>query len=175
MLKRLLLALSVIVLSMGAVNAETSDRDALIETVSTFKTAMSVGDFDTVMSMVPEKVFGQMAEDLDVSPDYLMVLVVEQMKSVLTEVKIVAFEMQTSNFEVEETTTGIPYVFLPTRTVVDVQGAKVETKSHTLALRDGKDWRLVRIDDAGQLKVLRKVYPGFSEIDFPRNSVRLLN
>ncbi len=177
MLKRLLLALVGLTLSLNVVQADEkpSDQVALLETVSTFKSAMGRGDFDQVMSFVPEKVFGQMAKEMDISPEYLNSLVVAQMEDVLEEVKILEFDMETSNFDFEKTEAGIVYAFLPTRTVIDVQGAKVESRSHTLALRDGRDWRLVRIDDTVQLKVLRKVYPGFAEIEFPRDTLKLLN
>jgi len=175
MLKRFLLALTALTLSFGFANAKDSDQKALLEAVVSFKAAMSDGDFEEVMSLVPEKVFGQMALELEVTPERLMTLVVDQMRDVLTEVKILEFDMQTSELEIEETPNGVAYVFLPTRTVVDVQGAKVEASSHTLALRDGSEWRLVRVEDAVQLRVLRDVYPGFAEVKFPPNTVKLLN
>lgn len=175
MLKRLLLALTVLFFSLSMASAKDADRASLLNTVETFEAAMGEGDFDTVMSLVPEKVFRQMADELEVTPERLSSLVVKQMKVVLADVKILEFDMQTSGFEIEETTHGVAYVFLPTRTVVDVQGAKVEAKSHTLALRDGKEWRLVRVEDTAQLKVLRDVYPGFTDVEFPPGSVKLLN
>ena len=175
MLKRFLLSLAAVTVSLGLAHANDTDRAALLDTVETFKGAMGKGDFDTVMSMVPEKVFGQMADELEVTPERLTSLVVEQMKVVLADVQILEFDMQTADFEIEETSQGVAYVFLPTRTVVEVQGSKVETKSHTLALRDGEEWRLVRVEDTAQLGVLRDVYPGFSEIEFPPGTVKLLN
>lgn len=175
MLKRFFLALAVASLSLGYASAEDSDRAALMETVTAFKAAMGAGDMDTVMSLVPEKVFGQMADEMELSPEHLTSLVVEQMKTVLADVNIVEFDMKTSELGIEETPNGIFYVFLPTRTVVDVQGTKVEANSHTLALRDGNEWRLVRVEDSVQLRVLRDVYPGFSKIEFPKNTVKLLN
>lgn len=175
MLKRFSLALAVVSVSLGHASAENSDHAALMETVAAFKIAMGVGDIDTVMSLVPEKVFGQMANEMELTPEHLTSLVVEQMKTVLADVNIVEFDMQTTELSIEETSNGIAYVFLPTRTVVDVQGTKVEAKSHTLALRDGKEWRLVRVEDSIQLRVLRDVYPGFAEIKFPKNTIKLLN
>jgi len=175
MLRRFVLALTVLILSFGVATAKDFGKEALTETVATFKAAMGDGDFDAVMSMVPEKVFSQMARELEVSPEHLTSLVVKQMQDVLSEVKILEFDMQSSEFDFEETTNGVAYVFLPTRTVVDVQGSKVEAKSHTLALQDGGEWRLVRIEDSVQLRVLRDVYPGFAEVEFPRNVVKLLN
>ena len=175
MLKRFFLSLALASLPLGSASAETADQIALSETVMAFKAAMSAGDIETVMSMVPEKVFGQMADEMDLSSEHLTTLVVEQMRTVLADVNIIEFDMQTTVLDIEETPNGIAYVFLPTRTVVDVQGTKVEAKSHTLALRDGNQWRLVRVEDSIQLRVLRDVYPGFAEVEFPRNTVRLLN
>jgi len=175
MLKRFSIILTAFFVFLSMANAEDGERAALLNTVATFEAAMGDGDFETVMSMVPEKVFGRMAEELEVTPERLAVLVVEQMKVVLADVKILEFGMQTNDFEIAETSRGIAYVFLPTRTVVDVQGAKVEAKSHTLALRDGGEWRLVRVEDTAQLKVLRDVYPGFTDVEFPAGSVKLLN
>ncbi len=175
MLKRFWLGLAALTISFGVANAKDSDQGALLETVATFEAAMDNADFDTVMSLVPEKVFGQMALELELTPELLTKLVVKQMQDVLSEVQILEFGMETSTIEIEETPNGIAYVFLPTRTVVDVQGAKVEAKSHTLAVRDGDEWRLVRIEDAVQLRVLRDVYPGFEKVEFPENTVKLLN
>lgn len=175
MMKRFLLAVMFAGLSVGMAQADDTDRSSLIETVAAFKAAMGGGDFDAVMSMVPGKVFDRMADELEVTPERLNALVVEQMTTVMEDVKILDFEMQTAGFDIEETEMGTAYVFLPTRTIVEVQETKIETKSHTLALRDGDVWSLVRVDDAAQLKVLRDVYPGFAEIEFPPNTVKLLN
>lgn len=175
MLNRFLLILAALLFSVGMATAKEADRSSLEETVVAFKSAMAGGDFDAVMSMVPKKVFNRMAEDLEVSPERLNALVVDQMETVLKDVNILEFEMQATDFDVEETEPGTAYVFLPTRTVVEVQDTKVETKSHTLALRDGDVWSLVRIDDAAQLRILRDVYPGFVDVEFPQNTVKLLN
>jgi len=164
-------------LSFGSALAKDISGDAraaLLETVARFDAAMSEGDFGTVVAMVPDKVMGVMAEDLNVTPDELTILVADQMTTVLQQVKILDFRMETDRIVFEETENGIPFTFLPTRTVIEVQDAKVETKSSTLALRDGEEWRLIRIDDPDQLKILRKVYPGFAKVEFPESSMKLV-
>ena len=175
MLKRLILAVALISLSFGGVSAKDAGPPALLKTVATFEKAMGADDFGTVIDMVPQKVFAQMAKELKVTPEKLASLVADQMKTVLDDVTIIAFGMDTTDAEIAETKNGIAYTFLPTRTVVEVKETKVETNSHTLALRDDETWSLVRIDDAAQLRVLRTVYPGFTEVDFPRGTTKLLN
>ena len=166
-----------LVFSIGAAAAkDTSDDDgaALVKTVESFDKAMGEGDYGMVVSMVPEKVFAAMAEKLETTPDKLSGLVADQMEEILADVKILEFEIDAEDFEIEETGDGIAYTFLPTRSVIEVQDTKVETRSFTLALRDGEEWGLVRVDDLAQLEILRDVYPGFAGVEFPKATTKLI-
>lgn len=158
-----------------AKEASPKDRAALVSTVERFDTAMRGDDFPTVIGMVPKKVFAEMAKRFELSPGELAQIVAEQMTDVVTQVEILEFEMDTAQLDMAETTGGIAYTFLPTRTLIEMQGTKVETNSFTLALRDGAEWSLVRIDDAAQLKILREVYPGFVGVEFPKGTTKLID
>lgn len=175
MLKTLIVALALVSTPMAPVLARGVDTPGLLRTVDSFETAMGADDFRTVIGLIPEKVFARMAAELDVTPEHLTELVAAQMEKVLDDVTIVEFGMETDDIAVKETENGVSYVFLPTRTVVAIHGAQVETRSHTLALREGEEWRLVRIDDDAQLRVLREAYPGFVGIEFPRATTKILN
>jgi hypothetical protein len=48
-----------------------------------------------------------------------------------------------------------------------IEGAgKVRATSETLALKDDGVWYLVRIDEAAQSDLVKKIYPGFADFEF---------
>lgn len=151
------------------------ERTALVETVERFDAAMRANDFPTVIGMVPEKVFAEMARRLKTTPDQLAEIVALQMEDVVTQVTIIEFKIATDDVSFDRTADEIVYAFLPTRTLIEMQDTKVETSSYTLALRAEEGWRLVRVDDAAQLKVLRQVYPGFVQVNFPKGTTKLVD
>ena len=64
---------------------------------------------------------------------------------------------------------------IPTRTVVQTPGGtKLQSNTQTLTLEDGGKWYLIRIEDAGQIDLMRSVYPDFKGVTFPKGRAKAI-
>jgi hypothetical protein len=56
-----------------------------------------------------------------------------------------------------------------------IQGARrFRVDTQTLAIEDGGEWYLIRVEDAPQQALLREVYPEFVGVEFPAGTTRQL-
>ena len=59
------------------------------------------------------------------------------------------------------------YLLIPTIFVMDIPGAgRIRSTTSTLALKDGGEWYLIRIDEQNQV-VLKELWPEFAPVQFP--------
>lgn len=147
------------------------ERSALKDRVSHFEAALKGNDFDTVGETIPPKILESIAAGAGVSVATLRGALKTQMQMTLASVKLVEFDMDTGTARFEQTTDGTPYALIPTRTLMETDGQKIEAKSYTLALIDDGNWYLLRVTDQQQVAILRKVYPSFASVQFPEGSV----
>lgn len=147
---------------------------ALAERVESFDTAMRENDMQEVMGVVPPKVLEKIAAQSGVSVDVLLAAMQEQMDEIMGNVEIVSFGMNLEGVEYTTFESGIVYGMIPTETVIDLgadAGGKMRAKSETLGLLDGDTWYLVRIDDPGQVAIIKEIYPEFADVEFPAGTV----
>jgi hypothetical protein len=91
---------------------------------------------------------------------------------------LVSFSMELEGAEYPALDDGTPYALIPTGTVVKPDPAKdekISVKSKTLGLLDGADWYLVRVNEPQQVMILREVYPGFANVDFPAGTMEAVD
>lgn len=177
MLNRALAALALLLAFAVPAFAEalTAEQEAaLTERVESFDTAMRENDMQEVMGVVPPKVLEKIAAQSGVSVDVLLAAMQEQMDEIMGNVEIVSFGMNLEGVEYTTFESGIVYGMIPTETVIDLgpdAGGKMRAKSQTLGLLDGDTWYLVRIDDPGQVAIIKEIYPEFADVEFPAGSV----
>ncbi len=94
-----------------------------------------------------------------------------QKQIALTSVKFLDAKLDIDNATYNEAPDGTSYVLVPSRSLIESQGQKIEVKSTVLALMDEGKWYLPRIDDARQINLLREVYPFVTTIEFPTRTV----
>lgn len=167
-------ALIVACLAVGEAAARDlsgAERDALAQKVQSFDAAMRASDYDEVTRIIPPRVIAAIAESAGVGVKDLRKIIVDQMSATFASVKIVSFGMDLGKAEFRGLADGTPYVLVPTETVVEADGAKTAVRSFSLALIDGGEWYLLRVDDPQQLAILRRVYPGFANVEFPQGSM----
>ena len=169
----MLLAL-VLALGVGNVQARnltSPETEKLALAVQSFDAAMRVNDYAAITRTIPPKVMAHIATQAGTDVETLRTYLIQQMTTLLSDVKMTSFGMDLSKAEYRELGDGSPYALIPTETVVDVGAAgKTSVKSHTLALLDGGAWYLLRVSDEPQVAILRKVYPGFVAVTFPAGS-----
>ncbi len=145
----------------------TDDEYAALEaTIAEFDAAMKVNDMERVIATIPPGVLASIAESNGVDVEQLRAAVIEQSAKAMESVTIVSFGMDLENGEFLELADGTPYALVPTETVMDAGSGKLKASSDTLALLDEDTWYLLRVDDAQQVEILRKVYPGFAGVEF---------
>ena len=148
-----------------AINA--SQMEALGKRVAEFDTAILEGDFDTIIEAVPPKVLDAMAARFSITPEQMRSVFKVQAAQAMQQVEIVSFAMDVDAAEPGETPAGVPYVLIPTETVMELDSmGRAVARSKTVALLDGSAWYLVRVDDDSQITVLREAYPGFADVRF---------
>jgi hypothetical protein len=164
---------ALLALAMLACGGQAAARDlteaenvSLVETVGDFNAAMLASDMETVVGVVPPKVFAAIAEQGGVDVEKLREIAIEQSRQAMAAVTVISFGMDLEAAEHKELDDGTPYVLIPTETVMDPGTGKIRAKSKTLALMDSGTWYLLRIDDAQQVQILQKVYPEFVGVAF---------
>jgi hypothetical protein len=157
----------------GAVAREfTPEEKADLQAqIMRFETALKQGDFAVVAESVPPKVLQHIASKAGVDMATLRSAMQVQMQIALASVKFLDFEMDVDKAAYKQAPDGTPYVLVPSRSLMETKGQKIEAKTATLALIDGGKWYLVRIDDAQQINIVREVYPSLATVEFPTGTM----
>jgi hypothetical protein len=159
-----LLALSLLA-PAAARDVSEAEKAALAETIATFDSAMRAKDMGRVMSTIPPRMLEAMAAQFSISIDELVAVAAQQMDQAMANVLLVSFSMELETATYAELSDGMPYVLIPTETVMEIPGTgKIRAVSDTLGLIEEGTWYLLRIDP-GQLPLLYQVYPGFADVD----------
>jgi hypothetical protein len=150
---------------VAARDVTDAEKAALAETILSFDAAMRANDMARVMATIPPKVLDAMAEQFSISTEELIAAATQQMQQAMASVLLVSFGMDLEAATYAELADGMPYVLIPTETVMEAPGTgKVRAVSDTLGLIEGGTWYLLRID-AAQLPLLHQVYPGFADVE----------
>lgn len=168
------LAALLITAPASARDLTAEDRAALDQRIDTFEASFERKDLSGVFSVIPPKIVAVMSEQFGMEPDQLRTAMAQAMEQAMASVTIVAYSMEPENADQAVTASGRPYLLIPTSTVMQVEGNKIQANSKTLAFADDGVWYLVRIDDAQQVQFLTAAYPEFKGVDFPSGSVKML-
>jgi len=148
----------------------TSEEKADLQAqIVRFETALKQGDFSVITDSVPPKVLQHIATTAGITLEQLRSAMQKQIA--LTSVKFLDAKLDVDNATYNEAPDGTSYVLVPSRSLIESQGQKIEVKSTVLALMDEGKWYLPRIDDARQINLLREVYPFVTTIEFPTRTV----
>lgn len=152
--------------------AETS---ALADKVAEFNAAISGGDYETIIEVIPPAMLAHIANQAGVPVEQLLVGLKGQIKEIFASVDLVSFGMDLAAAEERELADGSPFVLIPTTTVMAAEGlGRMQVDSHTLGLLEESDWYLLRVSDAAMVGVLRQVYPPFAGVEFPAETMKAL-
>ncbi len=150
---------------VAARDVTEAERAALAETISSFDAAMRANDMERIMGTIPPKMLNAMAAQFSVTVDELIAAATQQMQQAMASVLLVSFGMNLEAATYAELADGMPYVLIPTETVMEIPGTgKIRAVSDTLGLIEEGAWYLLRVD-ASQLPLLHQVYPGFADVE----------
>ena len=166
---------ALLVLSTNSSQAQSSGV-TLEARVAEFERLISNGDLTAAIDVLPPRLIEQMARQFDMRPEDIKPATEQAMAQVMQGVQIQEFGFELSRSEELKTPDGTrTYLLIPTHTVMRVEGrGRFRSDNKTLAMRDGVQWYLIRIDDANQVGFLKTAYPEFAEVQFPTGTMRAL-
>ncbi|MBB3946157.1 hypothetical protein GGQ73_002103 [Rhizobium skierniewicense] len=140
--------------------------------IAGYETAMKRHDLAKISETVPPRIIHFVAQRAGVPDAQVRSVLTAELQTIMATVTFLKFEMDEKNIAFRQTPTGVPYALVPSMTLMEIKGVKMEANSETLAIIDGKDWYLLRVDDESQISALRQVYPDFADVTFPTGSVK---
>lgn len=152
-----------------AEGVSAADRAKVEARIDQLDRSMSSGDLAGAMDVVPPRVFQTIAQRAGATEDQLRAAVREMVATQMQGVTIVAYDMDLAGAPPIRTPDGSrTYLLIPTTTVIEISaGMRVKSTTSTLALEDGGEWYLIRIDDGNQVAVVKELWPEFAPIQFP--------
>ena len=168
--RRLIGRAAAVLLTLAAVagpavarDVTAEEREALATTVARFDEATKAMDMTTIIGLLPPTMLNTMATEFGLEVDALSAAMVEQSAAAMEAVTLVSFGMDVAGASFEEAPDGMPYVLIPTETVMELGETRIRATSDTLALLEDGAWYLLRVDPA-QLELLKKAYPNLADV-----------
>lgn len=168
----LLAASALAAASAAAQHISPADRATIAQRIATFDKMMTQGRTGDSLDFVPPRLLATIAAKGGVSVADVKASFATQVAQAMKDVTFVSFGMDLAAATVATTPDKRrTYLLLPTETVIQVTaGPRLRSNTVTLALKEGALWYLVRIDNPGQVALLRAAYPEFAGVDFPTGS-----
>lgn len=154
-------------------SATDAEKAELAKAVAAFEKAFAKADYDNIVKLsIPPKLFAAIAPRGGVVKDDARQEIIRQMAKVMASVQLEKFSMDTAAAQYREGANNQPFALIPTSVVTVIGDRRATSNGHTLALYEEGKWWLIRVQDK-QLALVRKVYPEFATVDFPKESVEI--
>jgi ketosteroid isomerase-like protein len=154
-------------LPLSALAFDNSDRAAVQAVTQSFAQNLRAKNFEGVLNAMPPKILNYMSQQTGIPANELAGTLARQMSVFMGDVTVERFNMNMNRMATGTTNDGIDFAFIPTRTTVKGPEGRQTTNTQTLALQDGGQWYLVRIEQAQQYEIVKAVYPGFANVRLP--------
>ncbi|QDH73761.1 hypothetical protein [Brevundimonas sp. M20] len=163
------LSISLSAVPVGAQTVKAEDRAAIQVRIDQLTGLIGQGDLVGAVDVIPILLQDAMAARFGMSRDQIKPAMRQAMAGMLDGVHIDGYGMDLAAAETLMTpTAGRTYLLIPTWTEMTIQGAgRFRADTQTLAIEDGGEWYLIRVEDAPQQALLREVYPEFVGVESP--------
>lgn len=170
------LSISLSAVPVGAQTVKAEDRAAIQVRIDQLTGLIGQGDLVGAVDVIPILLQDAMAARFGMSRDQIKPAMRQAMAGMLDGVHIDGYGMDLAAAETLMTPiAGRTYLLIPTWTEMTIQGAgRFRVDTQTLAIEDGGEWYLIRVEDAPQQALLREVYPEFVGVEFPAGTTRQL-
>ena len=154
----------------------SADRAKVEARIAQLDRSVSSGDLAAAIDVVPPRIFQIVAQRAGATEDELRTAIRQMVATQMQGVTVESYDMDLSAAPPTRTPDGKrTYLLIPTTTVMAFPGVgRVRSTTSTLALEDGGEWYLVRIDDANQVAILKELWPEFSPVEFPAGTTEQL-
>lgn len=151
--------------------AELRGLDAAL---AAYSEALETGDAAALTQALPPRMLRFHAGLTGLEIDKLTQAMTEQTEAMMATTRFGALTAETADAEAAEATladgTKIVWAILPASFTMAQDGRDARVGQPVLALREGKDWFLLRVDP-GQQRMLAAVYPFLADVTFPEATV----
>jgi hypothetical protein len=161
-------AATLLAVPAAAAEIEQADRDAIAARIEQFNSAVGGGNLASTLDYMPARLLDHMASKFGMTTDQLKEATIAAIAATAETVTFESFGMDLDKAAFETTPDGSRvYGLIPTETVMSIEGGgKMRATSETLALEDGGEWYLIRVDEPNQVLMLKEVYPEFADVEF---------
>ena len=154
-------------------SATDAEKAELAKAVAVLEQAFAKADYETIVysTISPKLLAVTVPRDGAVKGDARQEII-KQTAKIMAGVQVEKFSMDVAAAQYRQDTNDQPFALIPTSTVMVIGDHRAISKGHTLALYEEGKWWLIRVEEK-QLALVRKVYPEFAKVDFPRESVEI--
>lgn len=161
--------LFLIALPASAQTFTDADRARVEARIAQLDAIVSSGDLAGALEVVPPVLFRTIAERGGATEAQLLAAMREMIRTQLVGMSVVSHDMDLVAASPLVTPDGSQtYLMIPTVLVIDVPTAgRVRISTRTLAIADGGDWYLIRVEEPQQVALVRELWPSFAGVEFP--------
>ena len=161
--------------SVEARGLSAAEASALAPRANGYAKALASRSGQGIVALMPPKVLAQMAERQGKAQAAVRSALASEVSRELRRFEIKGVTVDVAAADRRSLSDGTTIALVPTRTKVAVPlVGVVEELSRTLALRDGGQWYLIRVEDADQRRMVSRAYPGFQGVSIPGATFRML-
>lgn len=140
--------------------------------IAAFEAAFTEGDMAGVLDAMPPTLLSHIATKFDTDRSGLLREMPATIEDAMAEVEMEAFDMDLTAAETGRTSEGRAYALVPTTSTMAIDGrGRFRSGNTTLALEEDGEWYLMRVDDPGQIALLREAYPDMAGIEFEEGTM----
>ncbi len=172
---RYVLALAVALVSTPVLAFDDADKAAVGSRFDTLFADMKAHRYAGVFKAMPPKFVKTMAEQSNMDVDTMLNVLGEQMQQALDKVELEDASYDMAQAKTGATEAGRDYAVVPTRTIVNAKGTRVEATSPMLALKEDGQWYVIRLDAPDQFAALQAVYPDLAGVEIPPAQAKKLD
>ena len=165
--------------ALKLVHAETSNipnPDALHSKVLEFNKDYLAGDFRTIFSMFPPRIFGDEAKKHGTTVEFALDLAAKEIGAKFAkQVKVFSYVVDDSHPRTVALTNGTNGTLLPSVSVLEIleKNKKVQLKSEVVAINEAGTWYLVPLAASWAYQGLVSSYPEYKGLKFESSSTEL--
>lgn len=177
---RAFLVLSLLLVSWAPAHAGSlgaAEQVQLNQTRDAFIQAMRERDYEIIVSVVPPGIIEHVARTSGVTDEELRSVLPSILERAMQNASFTAAEMVTENLDASRADAGgesYAWGFAPSTFEFTIDGQKFRSEGFTLALLDGGSWYLVRTSERDKVEMMRRVYPFFATLEFPQDTLAVV-
>lgn len=173
-LTRSLTAALLMLAAFIALPAAAETDKALLKQLGAFEDAVREADGATVAAQMPPSLIVFFAGNSSRSPEDMRRIMADGMSAAMKTTDLISVEINI-DLLATDTAGGSNWALVPvTSDIRSKDGVKVRSISSLFAVEEDGAWYLMRIENAGQADLLKKIYPQFADVEIPLGSLEIL-